>query len=376
MSESGWVRLAIVGPILPFRGGIAQHTTMVHRTASASVETLTLSFTRQYPAWLFPGQSDQDPNLAGHREPGVDYCLDSLNPLTWRRAFDKIKAFAPDLVVIPWWTVYWAPMFGYLGRRIRQADLPLTIICHNAVEHEAAAWKRWLSRLVLRRASGFLVHTRVDQQNLRRLGPGVPIQVHPHPIFEQFPVPQAERKLPRRRELELLFFGFVRPYKGLDVLIEAMQRLAGRPVMLTIAGEFWRDQEETRQAITNAGIADQTEFRPGFHSERDSAELFARADCVVLPYRSATGSGIVPLAYHYGKPVLATRVGGLPDVVEEGRTGFLVEPEDPDALAEMLRGLSADQCAAMRPAIERIKQRMTWSSLVDALLETPPRSTR
>jgi glycosyltransferase involved in cell wall biosynthesis len=335
---------------------------MLRRALGDQVCLQTLSFSRQYPAWLFPGASDRDPDYAGYREPGVDYEIDSLNPISWIRAVSSIRHRQTRLVIIPWWTVFWAPCFGYMAAALRRRNIDVVFLCHNVVEHEAAGWKQWLTRKVLGYGTRFVVHTRSEQANLRAIIPGAECAVQAHPVYDHFP--DAEQVLPRRGGLELLFFGFVRPYKGLDILLEAMARLQGEDVHLTVAGEFWGGGEQvTRERIAELGIDRQVEIRARYHSARETAQLFERCDVVVLPYRSATGSGIVPVAYRYGKPVIASRTGGLPEVVEEGKTGWLVEPGEADGLAALIRTLCRDGMPDMRADIERIKRGMSWQSL-------------
>jgi glycosyltransferase involved in cell wall biosynthesis len=365
-TESAGTKVALIGPVLPFRGGIAQHTTMLHRALPELTAHLTISFSRQYPALIFPGESDRDPAYAGYEEPGVEYLIDSLNPLTWRRAVRRILAFQADIVVLPWWTVYWAVCFGYLARTLRKQGLVVVFFCHNVVEHESAAWKSRLTRWVLGQASRFVVHTREDAANLHHLLPGAEVRVHAHPIYDQFPLPKNE--WPKRGALELLFYGFVRPYKGLDLLIEAMAQTTDN-VYLTVAGEFWEGENQVRERIQALGLHDRVELRPWYHTDEETAELFGRCDVVVLPYRSATGSGVVPIAYNYNKPVIASRVGGLPDVVLDGKTGRLVEPENIKGLAEAINSMTRTGAEAMVPAIRELKGKMTWTSLAATLLD-------
>ncbi len=360
-------RIALLGPVLPFRGGIAQHTTRLRQALDPLVALRTYSFSRQYPRWLFPGENDRDPDLEGYAEPGVDYCLDSLNPLTWSRTARKIRAFGPQALVLPWWTVYWAPLYLYLCSFMQRTGIPVLFMCHNVCDHEAAGWKTRLTRKVLSTASGYLVHSRAESDRLRHLGLQAPVWIHPHPIYDQFP--PAQGRLPRRAGLELLFFGFVRPYKGLDVLFQALARLpSGKDYRLSVVGEIWKGGDDYRAMAARLGIADRVEFVSRYVSDREAAEYFQRADAVVLPYRNATGSGVVPVAYHYGKPVVVTRVGGLPDVVRAGETGFIVEPDDPRALADVLAGLTPEGCRGMREAIGELKREFTWQRLAEVLL--------
>ncbi len=360
--------VVLIGPVLPFRGGVAQHTTMLHRALAKQANLLTLSFLRQYPATFFPGDSDLDPAYVNYREAGVDYCIDSLNPFSWRRAAEKIEAFGAKRVIIPWWTVFWIFFLSYLTPALKRRGCRVTFFCHNIVDHEKAAWKQWLARRVLSLADDYVVHTAKDREKLLQMFPDARVTVHPHPIYDQFP-PSGEA-LPRRAGLELLFYGFVRPYKGLDVLLSAMALLKDDDVMLTVAGEFWGGTEQYRRQIEQYGLRGKVELQPYYHNEQETADLFQRADFVVLPYRSASGSGIVPVAYHYNRPVVVTGVGGLRDVVREGATGLVVEPDSPQELAEALR-----KCADFElseAALTELKQAMTWDSLAALLEESNP----
>ena len=158
--HSSRTRVAVIGPILPFRGGIAHHTTMLTRALNQRAEVLTLSFVRQYPRWLFPGETDLDPTHAKHREPGTEYLLDSLNPFSWREAARKTIAFNPTIVLIPWWTFFFGPMLAYLGRSLRRQSIVVVFFCHNVLDHEHAEWKKLVTRWALNQGTRFVVHTR------------------------------------------------------------------------------------------------------------------------------------------------------------------------------------------------------------------------
>jgi glycosyltransferase involved in cell wall biosynthesis len=295
----------------------------------------------------------------------VAYVIDSLNPRTWNEVLRALRLQQVERAIIPWWTVFWAPSTLFLARGLQRAGIPVTLLCHNVVEHESTMWKQRLTKTVLQAADRFVVHTSADADNLRRLLPSAPVAVHPHPVYDRFPPPKAAP--PRRAGFELLFYGFVRPYKGLDLLVEALGLVTDDDVYLTVAGEFWQGEAEFRARIAELGLQQKIELAPRYHSDDETAALFARADLVVLPYRSATGSGVIPLAYHYGKPVLATRTGGLVDVVEDGVTGFLVPPNNPAALAAGLH-----RARGFRPpdaAFAMQRERMSWSGLARLLLE-------
>jgi glycosyltransferase involved in cell wall biosynthesis len=360
-------RIGLIGPVQPFRGGIAQYTTQLHRALTRQADLLTLSFRRMYPAWLFPGQGERDPDYAGHREPGVEYLIDPYDLRTWLRAAERLRAHGATQVVIPWWTAYWSPCFSVIARRLRRFGIRVTFLCHNVQDHEDTWLNALAAHLALRAGNDYLVHCERQRGRLLGLYDCAPVQVHPHPVYDQFPA--ARGVLPRRAGLELLFYGFVRPYKGVDVLLQAVAALPERDLFLTIAGEVWGGSLDLAAAVQAAGLAERVELRPRYHTEQESAELFARADAVVLPYRDASASGVVALAYHYDRPVIVTRVGGLPDVVEAGASGFIVPPDDPAALAQAIcaaRGFVPDP-----EALARLKGRMSWPSLAAALIAAP-----
>lgn len=285
----------------------------------------------------------------------------------------RARAFHPHFVIIPWWTFFLGPLFAYLAWSLRRSGIDVVFFCHNVLDHEDARWKRVLTKLVLRQGRRFLVHTRVEEARLKRLFPGAHVAVHPHPIYDQFPKPK--RQLPRRAALELLFFGFVRPYKGLDILIESMGLLRGQDVFLTVAGEFWQGEADTRKRIAELGIDNQIEIIARYISDEDTADLFGRADAVVVPYRTATGSGVIPIAYNYNKPVIATRVGGLSDVVREGETGWLIRPQSVEELAERIGSLIDNRPVQVKFHIEQLKRELSWERLSQCTLDHGVNST-
>ena len=360
-------RVVLIGSMALYRGGVAQYTTGLFGRLKERKECLGVSFSRQYPRWLFPGKSDKDETKIGYSEPGVEYLIDSLNPLTWRKAVARIREFGPSLVILPWWHVYWSICFGYLINTLKHDGIEIAVICHNAVEHEDARWKHWLRNWALAGAGRFLVHSLADQKNLQNEFPGKSVSVHPLPIADQFP--QANIELPRRARLELLFFGFVRPYKGLDVLLAAMAELKNEDVYLSIVGEFWQGYEKAANFVESNQLTDQVEIVERYVSDKEAAAWFERADAVVLPYLSATGSGVVPLAYFYNKPVIASRVGGIPDVVIDGATGLLVAAGSVEHLVAAIKAAVGGITFYDPTEMTRMKAGLSWDSYLDELLD-------
>ena len=273
----------------------------------------------------------------------------------------RILEHGAQTAVLSWWTAFWALAIGVLARRLRAGGMRVVFLCHNVFDHEPSWWKVGLTRWVLKSGDAFVTQSQSEADVLLKLLPGACVQVYPHPVFTQYP--EAQRKMPRRAGLELLFFGLARPYKGLDVLLGAMRLLKGEDVFLTVAGEWWMKNDALRRELAACG---NVEIVDRYIPFAETGDYFQRADVVVLPYRTVTGTGIVPLAYRYGKPVVATRVGGLPEVVEDGVSGRLADSGDPQALAAALRGFRPGH-GLPAGGVVRVASRMTWAGLCDTL---------
>ena len=329
--------LTVIGPTHPFRGGIAHYTTLLVRSLRCRHDVQFFSYSRQYPHWLYPGNTDLDPShsLLIHEQPSVRF--DALNPLAWLRVARKVKASNSRLVILQWSTVYWTPFYWLFLKRLGKGRQPKCVfICHNVMEHEPNRIKSAISRRVLDCADFFITHSQWDRDNLERwLGPSRSrsIRVSPHPAYEhlnQSVLSKSEAKaaLGIRAERVVLFFGFIRDYKGLRYLIESLPLVRAKlDVHLLIAGEVWGDSKPYHELISQLGLTASVTFIEKYIPNEEVARYFAASDLVVIPYVSATQSGIVQLAYGFGKPVVVSRVGGLPEVVEEGVTGYLVPPQ-------------------------------------------------
>lgn len=358
-------RIALIGPVPPWRGGVAHHTDQLVKSIEASHQVLAISFASMYPSWLYPGQAISIPLERCDRGGNLQFILRGDAPRTWRKAVEVISDFQPDAIVLPWWTVFWAPLCLYVSRALERRGFPVLYICHNVVDHDAHRWKRWVARLALARGAGFLTHTEQNRRQLIELLPSARVTVYPHPLYGHLPV--AGQVPQRRAALELLFFGYVRPYKGVDLLIEALGLLPEVDFHLCIAGEFWIDRAILERKTKRLGISDRVTMIPHYVADEEAAGLMSTADAVVLPYRQASGSGVAALALHYDTPVVATRVGGLAETVIDGETGYLVDPGNSQLLAAGIkRLLSAKDWAS---SIAPHKETASWAGMAAAVAQ-------
>ena len=366
------MRVCLVAPLPPFRGGIAKYCYSLAKELESRHELLLISYSRQYPVLLFGNKSQTDPDIDRDRIidefSRLSFSLDSANPFSWLKATRRVASFSPDLVILPWWVSYWAPLYLYLLRFLKKRGIKVVFLCINVFEHEGSAFKNFLTRLVLRRVDAMVVHSELERGQILQFNAKARLLVHPLPLFSYDVVPGRGRN----GKLNLLFFGFVRPYKGLDTLLKAVGILKERDITLRIAGEFWHDKDEYLQLVAGLGISGKVEIVDRYISEAEMGRFFSEADVVVLPYKKSITSGIIATAYGYGKPVLATKVGGFHEVVQDGYTGRLVAPDDPEALADGIVWFMERTGTDFAGNIASFASgRMSWQSLAGMIASFP-----
>lgn len=319
------MHIGFLGPLPPLRGGIAQHSArLVEALRSLGHDVTAVSWAAQYPKQLYPGE-ERDPEAAAVA--GARYTMRWYDPTSWWRAGRRLRRC--DVLVFPWVTPFQAPM--YRVARLAARGVPAVSVVHNLVPHEPTRVDRALTRVGLGGIRGAVVHaSEVAEQVNTRFPPTEVRLVHHPPNLPLHPTP-----LPPGPPWRALFLGFVRPYKGLDIALDALASLrrGGVDIDLTVAGQIWGPAEPWRRQIEALDLDDHIDLRARYLPDREVAAALETHHLVVAPYRSATQSGIVPLAYAAGRPVVATAVGGLSDVVTEGLTGTLAPPDDPAAFA-------------------------------------------
>jgi glycosyltransferase involved in cell wall biosynthesis len=370
------MKIVLVSPSYPFKGGISHYSALLFRHLAQRNRVIWVSFKRLYPRGLFPGKTDRDDSrfLPGGNPERLPL-LDSLNPLTWVRAANRIVREKPDLVIFPWWVSFWAPLFLTIILLVkRRSRSRILFLCHNVVEHESGSLKRWLSKAVLSRGDYFVVHSTQEKEKLVRLaGPSAVVQL-PHPSYGAFNAERMSKKTAKQRigiadRRVVLFFGFVRPYKGLTYLLQSMPAIVRQvPLRLLVVGEFWEDERPYRKLIRNLGLEKHVSLVDHYVRNEEIPAYFQAADLVVLPYTSVTGSGLVQLAFGFHKPVVASRLGALAEAVKDGKTGILVPPRDSPAIARAIIGFyRRGQGRKMAAGIRKDGERFSWDKLVEAI---------
>ena len=382
------MKVALVGPVYPYRAGIAYCTTRFAEEMTKHGEVAVISYRRQYPKRFYPGGDDIDETLRSRTPPAARFVLDVINPITWIRTALLLRRHRPDAVVFVWWIWVWA-----LPYRLMMALLPrstrVVLQCHNIGEKEPAWWKRALANVVFRRADALVVHAATEESDARRRVPKANI------VRTFLPVHELGGAIPTRAEARVtlglsgnvaLFFGHVRPFKALDVALRAWAKLR-TPATLVVAGEAWWDSEQeyrklaqelglslaapTSAATRGEGAAEVGGATPGvlfdfrFIPDSEIATYYAAADVVLAPYRTEAQSGVALTAFHFARPVIASTVGGLPEVVHDGENGFLVPPDDPEALAKAIDRFFASDRATMERCAAGSARQYSWSEYAE-----------
>ena len=365
--------ITVLSTAFPLRGGIAHYVALLVAALRTKHDVSVLTFKRQYPAFLFPGKTQEETGGEGHDTPAPQV-MDSINPFNWISVGLRIRRERPDLIIFKYWLPFFGPCFGTIAALARSnGHTRVMLICDNVIPHERRPGDILFTRYMLRFSDRYIVQSKIVLKDLLSLKPEAVYRLVPHPIYSGFGDAMgkdaARKQLGITESRVLLFFGYIRRYKGLHILLEAFAAMPQDvPTRLLVVGEFYGGEEEYRAKIDQLGLQDRITLVGRYVPNEEIPVFFSAADAVVLPYLSATQSGISQIAFHFETPLVITDVGGLSEAVEHGVHGMIVAPNDPRALTAALnefysKGLGPSFAANM----QRDKHRFTWEALVDGI---------
>lgn len=369
------MRIAIVSTAFPLRGGIAHYVSLLRDHLSIRRHQVSIiTFKRQYPKFLFPGKSQEEKGEAGGEQPNPQV-IDTLNPITWFKAGRLAARQNPDLLIFKYWMPFFAPAFGTIARVAkRKSHCKVLYICDNVLPHERTPVDTMLTTWLLKTGDYFIVQSKSVEKDLLSVIKSPSYRLVPHPVYEIFgremAKGEARRKLDIGRDEKIvLFFGYIRKYKGLHVLLDAVKEaLASVKFTLLVAGEFYDNEKSYRDQIDQLGIGRSVRVFSDYIPNEDVAAYFSASDVVVLPYIDATQSGIAQIAYNFNKPVITTDVGGLAEIVVDGKTGLVVPPNSPgDLAAAIVRFFRQNLADTFASGVAEEKKLYSWDNLVGAI---------
>ena len=368
------MKIAILSCFYPYRGGIAQFNANLFEELGKTHDVRAFNFSRQYPDFLFPGKTQYVTPEDEAVPVKAEALLDTADPFSWGRTARAIRAWGPDLLVLRYWMSWFAPSLGTVARKMAPGCKVVGIL-DNVIPHERHWFDAPLTKWFLRGLDGAVTLCEEVGRDLQALRPDVPHTVLPHPIYTHFgpklPREEAEARLglPAGRRT-LLFFGLIREYKGLDILLRAFDLLDGR-YQLVVAGEPYGSFEKYRKLIDGGRAPQDVHVFPDYIRDSEVKNYFSAADLTVLPYRSATQSGISSVSNHFGVPMVVTDVGGLRETVGARGTGIVCEEGTPACVAAAIRRYFDDPALqeSLRAGIAAEKERLSWSRFAQDLTQ-------
>ena len=367
------MKIAILSCFYPFRGGIAQFNACLYEELSKEHIVKAFNFSRQYPEFLFPGKTQyvtQDDEAVPVES---DSLLDTANPFSYAKTYRAIREWNPDVLIVRYWMSYFAPSLGYITRRMKRHCKVISIL-DNVIPHEQHFFDAPLTKYFLKGSNGCVTLCEAVSKDLLELKPDADFTVIQHPLYSHFGKKkercEAERKLglaPGKKNI--LFFGLIREYKGLDILLEAFRTLDDS-YQLIIAGEPYGSFEKYQKIIESLPGKERVFMDLKYIKDSEVSDYFSAADVAVLPYRSATQSGISSVSYHFEVPMIVTDVGGLKETIGDRGTGIVAEKGTPEAIAEEIMKYFADpqikeDCITN---IRKEKERLSWNMFARKLV--------
>jgi len=366
-------KVVIIGPAHPLRGGLATfNQRLAKEFINSGYDCSIYSFSLQYPSFLFPGKTQytNEPAPVGLK---IHTVINSVSPFNWIKIGNRLKKERPDIIVVRYWLPLMGPALGTLLRRVKK-NKHTRIICiaDNVIPHEKRAGDKAFTKYFLESCDAFVTMSEKVLNDLRLFEKTKPAELVHHPLYDAFGDSVSKKEARQHLALNendkiILFFGFIRKYKGLDILLDAMNHLRNSPIKLLIAGEFYEDEKPYREQISKLG-GDQLILRTDFIPDSEVKYYLCAADAVIQPYRNATQSGVTPLAYHYEKPMIVTNVGGLAALVPNEKAGLVVKP-DPKSIADgILRFYQLGENYFI-PHLRSEKQKYSWGNLVKTIAD-------
>lgn len=371
------MKIIIAGSAHPLRGGLASYNERLalefkKQKHEISIETFCL----QYPNILFPGKT-QYSNSPAPKDIQIEQSINSINPFNWIKVGLKIKREKPDLLIFKFWIPFMGPCFGTIARIAKSNRYTKVItIIDNIIPHEKRPGDRLLANYYLKSSDAFLAMSKSVYNDINSFDKQKPRCLSPHPIFDNF-----GEKIEKTKAIEnlglnsdfkyILFFGFIRDYKGLDLLIEAFadDRFRRIAVKLIIAGEFYSDGKKYLKLIEEKGLQEDIILRNDFIANEEVANYFCACDIVALPYKTATQSGVTQIGFHFEKPMLVTDVGGLSEIIIDGKIGYVTQPDKSEIANALFDFFSSDLMDTFEENIVEEKRKYSWETMYKNIIK-------
>lgn len=362
----------IIGPAYPLRGGIANlNEALCDNFNKAGIKSEIVSFSLQYPGFLFPGKTQMETSVISHSF-SIHTLINSINPFTWWKAARFIKSKKPDYVIIRYWLPFMAPCLGTIARWVKSKNIKVISIADNVIPHEKRTGDASFTKYFINSCDAFVVMSEKVKEDILLFNKTKPVVCTPHPVYNIFGDAVSKQEACRRLNLDasynyILFFGFIRKYKGLDILLEALPLLQSRNIKLIVGGEFYEPKKEYLDIIEKYKLQDNVIIADTYIPKEIVKYYFSAADVVVQPYRNATQSGVTQIAYSFNKPMIVTNVGGLPEMVTNGVSGYVTEANAKAIAQSIDEFYIANKKCEFEKGVEMEKRRFGWETFIEKI---------
>jgi len=372
------LNIVIVGPAYPYRGGLATYNQLLAQNfQKLGHQVKIVTFSLQYPNLLFPGKTQYSTEPSPDNIQ-IEQAINSVNPVNWFRVGKRLQKEKPDLVVFRYWMSFMAPAFGTIARMIKRNNHSrLVAITDNIIPHEKHFFDQSFTQYFLKPFHGFVTMSKAVLEDLKKFKIQVPSNYTPHPMYESFGEAISKEEAKKKLDLDadksyLLFFGFIRKYKGLDLLLEAFadERIAQKNIQLIIAGEYYDSPQIYEELIEKYKLNNRLVLRNDFIPDSEVVHYFCAADMVVQTYKEATQSGVTQIAYFYNKPMLVTNVGGLAELVPHLEVGYVLEKNKDEIINAILDFYDHQREAIFEVNVKKYKENFSWNTMINTLLKT------
>ena len=368
--------VVIIGPAHPLRGGLATfNERLAKQFIQQGFQTKIYTFSLQYPGFLFPGTT-QYSDAPAPADLEIKVCINSVLPTNWLKVGLELKKLKPDFIVVRYWLPVMGPCLGTILRIVKQnKHTRVVCIADNIIPHEKRKGDNLFTKYFIKPIDAFIVMSEKVMSDLKFFDNTKPVQLIQHPLYDNFGEKINKETARRKLGIEtdekiMLFFGFIRKYKGLDILLDALAILKkeniATPFKVLIAGEFYEDRKPFDEQVAKLGLEDMLILRTDFIPDNEVRNFFCAADVVIQPYRNATQSGVTPLAYHFEIPMIVTNVGGLPALVPDDIVGLVAEP-NAVAIAKKIKEFFTKDEQVFINNIKEEKKKFSWEKLVNAI---------
>ncbi|PCJ26530.1 MAG: glycosyl transferase family 1 [Flavobacteriales bacterium] len=371
------MKITIVGPAYPYRGGIALFSNrLAEALVSGGHEVNIVTFKLQYPSFLFPGKTQFSSDTIGS-DLNITRTINSVNPFNWIKVGKEIEVAKPDLVIFKYWMPFMAPCFGVIAKHIKKNKTTKIIaVVHNLIPHEKRMGDTGLTNYFVKKMDGFIAMSKSVLTDIEQFNAVKPKMISPHPLYDNFGVVKSREESLKALGLDaqynyMLFFGIIRKYKGLDLLLNAFadKKLNNGSIKLIVAGEFYDDEGEYLDIIKKHQLQDSVILTKNFVPDNEVVNYFCGADIIVQPYRNATQSGVTQIAYHFDKPMLVTDVGGLKEIVPHNKVGYVVQRTASEIVKALIDFYQNNRAAEFIEGVKEEKKKYSWQIMVDTINE-------